>query len=170
MKLCRYHTNQHRKQEIIKPTTPPPPMAPQVVVMTTHGTTRDEKAANPTIPCSQWEKETNTTIIWQRKYQSIKTNYIKMSCTFQWCMYHSKIGCKYLANRAPNTKGRQADNPTGGTAICRMTDHDATFQWGNYLSIIVCEYLVSLVLKTKGHQADNTAVTGSTVSCNDNAR
>ena len=94
----------HRKQEIIKPTTPPPPMAPQVVVMTTHGTTRDEKAANPMIPCSQWDKETNTTIIWQRNYQSIKTNYIKISCTFQWRMYHSKIGCKYLANRAPKNK------------------------------------------------------------------
>ena len=64
---------EHRKQEIIKPTTPPP----QVVVMTTHGTTRDEKAANSTIPCSQWVKETNTTIIWQRNYQSIKNQLYK---------------------------------------------------------------------------------------------
>ena len=95
---------EHRKQEIIKPTTLSPPMAPQVVEMTTHGTIRDEKTANPTIPCSQWEKETNTTIIWQINYQSIKNNYIKISCTFQWCMYHSKIGCKYLANRAPKNK------------------------------------------------------------------
>ena len=46
---------EHGKQ-IIKPTTPPPPMAPQVVVITTHGTVRDEKTANSKIPCSQWEK------------------------------------------------------------------------------------------------------------------
>ena len=102
---------EHRKQEIIKPTTPPPPMAPQVVVMTTHGTTRDENAANPTIPCSHWVKETNTAIIWQSNYQSIKTNYIKIPCTFQWCMYHSKIGCKYLANRAPKNKRSSSWQP-----------------------------------------------------------
>ena len=101
---------EHRKQEI-KPTTPPPPTAPQVVVMTTHGTVRDEKAANSKIPCSQWEKETNTTMIWQTNYQRIKNNYIKISCTFQWCMYHSKIGCEYHANRAPKNKRSSSWQP-----------------------------------------------------------
>ena len=33
-----------------------------------------------------------------------------------------------------------------------------------------CECFVSGALKTKGRQADNPVVTGSTVSCNDNAR
>ena len=52
-------------------------MAPQGVVMTTHGTVRDEKTANSKTPCSQWEKETNTTMIWQRNYQSIKKQLYK---------------------------------------------------------------------------------------------
>ena len=38
------------------------------------------------------------------------------------------------------------------------------------IAIMGCEYCLSGALKTKGHQADNPVVTGSTVSCNDNAR
>ena len=46
-------------------------MAPQIVGMTTPGTTRDDKAANATIPCHNGEKTTNTTMIWKITYQSI---------------------------------------------------------------------------------------------------
>ena len=82
---------EHWKQEIIKPTTPLPLMGPQVVVITTHGTTRDEKAANSATPCHQWEKATNTTMTWRRTYQRCYHTdrsmvYSVIASFYQWFM------------------------------------------------------------------------------------
>ena len=62
-------------------------MAPQVVT-TTHGITSGDNDVKTTIPWFQREKKT-TIILWQRTY-------LRISRTFQWCRYHSKLGYEYL--------------------------------------------------------------------------
>ena len=111
VKLCRNHANRALKTGDHQAHNP----------ADTNGTTyrrndnsryhQRRKSRQPDDPRSQLEKETTTTIIWQRNYQRIKNNYIKIPCTFQWCMYHSKIGCKYLANRAPKNKRSSSWQP-----------------------------------------------------------
>ena len=107
MKLCRYHANRALKTGDHQAHNP----------AVTNGTTsrRNDNSRyrqrRKKIPCSQWEKETKTTMIWQRNYQSIKSNFIKISCTFQWCIYNSKIGCEYHANRTPKNKRSSSWQP-----------------------------------------------------------
>ena len=45
------------------------------------------------------------------KLSKHKNNYIKISCTFEWCMYHSKIGSEYHTNRAQKNKRSSSWQP-----------------------------------------------------------
>ena len=76
---CRYHSKidvniisiVHWKRKIVQPTTLLSPETPQVVVMTIHGASSDDKAIKLTIPCLLWEKKNNYIIIRQRNYPSM---------------------------------------------------------------------------------------------------
>ena len=102
--------------------------------MTAHGTTRDEKAANSTIPCYQWAKKTKTIKnIWQRTYQST------ILCIFQWFRYHRKIGCEYKDSWI-STKNDITWDLLSSLVTNIMISHDCTL-FADNLHIIVFVFI-----------------------------
>ena len=125
VKLCRYHANRAPKtgdHQAHNPTA-------------TNGTTsrrndnsryrQRRKSRQFEDPLLSMRKGNEYNNDMAEKLSKHKNNYIKISCTFQRLCITVKSGVNIMLIELRKTKDRQADSPTGGTAICRTTNHDA---------------------------------------------